>query len=119
MIKSCIVENTCKINSPLVDDQQVIDVQLYSEQQANNKQTVRDNRRRRRFQSEGVEDELLDIIGQSFAFPENVQGTVQENMAHPSMVGNTEGKVLPVHGFKIAEDAIDDPQVDSRSESPS
>jgi len=57
-----------------------------------------------------VEDELLDVIGQSFAFPENVQGAVQENMPHPSMVGNTEGKVLPVHGFEVAEDPIDDPQ---------
>jgi len=57
-----------------------------------------------------VEDELLDVIGQSFAFPENVPDAIEENVAHPSMVGNTEGKVLPVHGLEVAEDPIDDPQ---------
>ena len=54
----------CRTNSPLVDDQQVIDVQLDSEQQVNDRQTVcRHRRRRGRFQSEGVKDESLDVIG--------------------------------------------------------
>jgi len=57
-----------------------------------------------------VKDELLDIIGQSLALPENIPGAVEEDMAHPSMMGNTEGKVLPVHGLEVAEDAIDGPQ---------
>jgi len=57
-----------------------------------------------------VKVEFLDVIGQSFAFPENVPGAVEEEVAHPSMVGNIEGKILPVHGFEVTEDAIDDPQ---------
>jgi len=63
-----------------------------------------------RFQLEGVKHELLDVIGQSFAFPENVPGTVEEDAAHPSMAGNIEGKILPVHGLEVTEDTIDDPQ---------
>jgi len=57
-----------------------------------------------------VKNELLDVIGQSFAFPENVPGAVEEDMAHPSMVGDIEGKILPVHGLEVTEDAIDDPE---------
>jgi len=29
-------------------------------------------------------------------------------MTHPIMVGNVEGKMLPVHGFEVTEDVIDD-----------
>jgi len=57
-----------------------------------------------------VEDEFLDVIGESFAFSENVAGIVEENMTHPSMVGNTEGKILPVHGLGVTKDTIDDLQ---------
>jgi len=31
-------------------------------------------------------------------------------MAHPKMVGNIEGRILPVHGLEVTEDAIDDPE---------
>jgi len=57
-----------------------------------------------------VKDEFLDVIGQSFAFCENVPCAVEEDVIHPSMVGNIEGEILPVHGLEVTKDAIDDPQ---------
>jgi len=39
-------------------------------------------------EGEGVKNEHLDVIGQSFTFPENIPGAIEENMAHPSMVEN-------------------------------
>jgi hypothetical protein len=100
-----------KLGSPLVNDQQVINVQLDSEDQTDDEQTVGDDRPRRgRFQSKGVKNEFLDIVGQRLALPEDIPGAVQEDMTHPSVVRNSERKVLPIHRLEITEDAIDDTQ---------
>ena len=57
-----------------------------------------------------MKDEFLDVIGQSFAFSENVPCAVEEDVTHPSVVGNIEGEILPVHELEVTKDAIDDPQ---------
>jgi len=31
-------------------------------------------------------------------------------MIHPSMAGNVEGEILPLHGLEVTEDTINDPQ---------
>jgi len=66
------------ISSPLVSDQQVINEQVDSEDQANDEQAVGDDRcRRGRFQSRRVKNKILDIVGQSLAFPGDIPGAVE------------------------------------------
>ena len=80
-------EQCTRFSLPLVNDQQVIKVQLNSEDQTNNKQTVRDDGGRRgRFWPKGVKDEALDIIRQSSAFLKGIPGTVEEGVSHPIVV---------------------------------
>ena len=86
-------------------------MQLDSEEQTDDEQAVDDDQRRRgRFQSKGVKNEFLDIVGQRFAFPEDIPGAVEEDMTHPGVVRDSEREVLPVYWFEIAEHAIYDTQ---------
>jgi len=97
--------------SPLVNDQQVVNVQLDSENQTDDEQAVGDDWRRRwRFQSKRMKNEFLGIVEQGLAFPEDIPGVVEKDMTHPSVVRNSEREVLPVHWFEIAEHAIYDTQ---------
>ena len=90
-----------------VGGQQVTDVQLDPEGQTDGELAVRYDQRRR-LQSKRVENEGLDVISQRPAFPEDVPSTVEEDVTHPSVVRNGEEEILPVHGFWVTKDAIDD-----------
>jgi len=104
-------EGRYKLVSPLVNDQQVINVQLDSEDQSDDEQAIRDDRRRRgRFQSKRMKNEFLDIVGQRLAFPEDIPGAVEKDMTHPSVVWNIEREVLPIHRLEIAEHTVYDTQ---------
>ena len=84
-------------------------MKLDSEDQTDYEQAIsHDWRRRGRIQSKGVEDEFFDIIGQRLALLEHIPGAVEEDVCHPGVVWNGEREVLPVHGFAITEDTIDD-----------
>ena len=100
-----------KFISPLVNDQQVINMQLDSKDQTDDEQTIRDDRGGRgRFQSKRMKNEFLDIVGQRLSFPQDIPGAVEKDMSHPSVVWNREREVLPEHRFGIAEHAIYDAQ---------
>ena len=63
MIQFHVREIARKVNPPLVNNQQVTDVQVGSEDQTNDEHAIRyDRRRRRRVQSKGVKHEIPDII---------------------------------------------------------
>ena len=55
-----------------------------------------------------MNDELLDVVGQACTAPEDVPGTAEEDVAHPSVVRSSEGEVLPAHWFgsTVNEDPI-------------
>ena len=77
-----------------------------SEDQTNEQAAGYNRRRRGRFSSKGVKNESLDVVGQTLAFPEDIPGAVENNMAHPSMVWSSERQVLPVHRFEITEGIV-------------
>ena len=85
-----------KVSPPLVSDQQIVDVQLDTEDQTDNEKAVcHDRPRRGRIQAKRAENELLCVIGQGPTFPEGVPGAVKEDVAHPSVVWNGEPEVFP------------------------
>ena len=82
---------------------------LDPEDQTDGEQTVRyDRRGRRRLQPKRVEKKVLDVIRQRLAFPEDFPSTVEEDVTHTRVVRNSEGEILPVHGFGVTKDPIDD-----------
>ena len=108
-----MIANAGQVNTPLVNDDQVIDVQLDTEDQTDDEKTVcYDRRRRGRFQSKRVKNKFPDIIGQGLAFPQDSPGMIKEDVTHPSLVWNGEGEVLPVHGFGVTKDAVNDSESD-------
>ena len=96
-------------NQPFVGDEQIISVQPDTEDQTDDEKTVRyDRRRRGRFQPKRVENKFPNAIGQGLAFPQDIPGAIKEDVTHPGMVRSSEFEVLPVHGFGITKDVIDD-----------
>ena len=86
-------------------------MQLDPEDQTDDEKAVCYTRRRRgRLQPKRAENEFLSVIGQGPTFPEDVPGAVKEDVAHPSVVWNSEAEVFPAQGFEITvtEDAIED-----------
>ena len=55
-----------------------------------------------------MKNKFLDIIRQRFTFPEDIPSAVEEDVSHPSVVGDGKREVLPIYWFIITEDAIDD-----------
>jgi hypothetical protein len=103
---------------PLVNSQQVDNVQLDSKDQADNKQAVGDDGGGRgRFDSKGVQDGFPDVVWQLLAFLDDVPGTVQEDVSHPCMVGMENEKFCQYVGSKSPKTRSMIPRVDSRPES--
>ena len=91
-----MVTDAYKANPPLVNDQQIIDVQPDAEDQTDDEKAVGyDCRRRGRLQPKRAENEFLCVIWQGPTFPEGVPGAVKEDAAHPSVVWNGEPEVFP------------------------
>jgi len=57
---------------------------------------------------ERVKDELLDVTRQRFFLPDNIPGTINQDVAHPCVVFRGEREALPTDGSGLVEDVVDD-----------